>query len=250
VERAAARVSNVMDGAIADDVPPIVAWERACSYPLFLGEVDPHFHYQDARTERRLQEASRILVRASEVESTQVRVSARRAYYVLTPSWWSTLEVPFGVPARMPRIVAHFGTALRRGESTPAAAILAPQWVLDVTGVWYASACSEGYRWHLPAALVGRLVGLRLANVAEGAGQDAHAFLSELLDLHQALDLEAAGPYLALQVGGEEGKAPRAFVHCDKRLVAEHRGLRAGLGDPAYPYAAGVSATSPPPESG
>jgi len=63
--------------------------------------------------------------------------------------------------------------------------------------VWYASALTEGYLWHLPAAVVGRLVGLRLADVAEGAGPDAHAHLSELLDHHQSLDWEAAGPFLA-----------------------------------------------------
>ena len=121
--------------------------------------------------------------------------------------------MPFWLPARMPRIVAYFGTTLRREESTPAAAILATQWVLEVAAVWYASARTEGYLWHLPAAVVGRLVGLRLANVAEGAGPDAHACLSELLDLHQPLDWEAAGPLLARRVGREEGEAPWAFVH-------------------------------------
>jgi len=88
-----------------------------------------------------------------------------------------------------------------------------------------------GYLWFLPAAVVGRLVGLRLADVAEGAGPDAHAYLSELLDLHQSLEWEAAGPYLASRVGWEEGEVPRAFVHCDKRLVAGRIGLREGLGD-------------------
>ena len=96
--------------------------------------------------------------------------------------------------------------------------------------------------------MVGRLVGLRLADVAEGAGPDAHGYLSELLDLHQSVDWEAAGPYLARRVGGEEGEAPRALVHCDKRLSGGRIGLREGLGDPAFPYAARVSATSPPAE--
>jgi len=45
----------------------------------------------------------------------------------------------------MPRIVAYFGTALRRGEPTPAAAILATQWVLELAGVWYASARTKWY---------------------------------------------------------------------------------------------------------
>jgi len=141
------------------------------------------------------------------------------------------MEVPFAFPARMPRIVAHIGTALRRGESTPAAAMLALQWVLKVVAVWFASARTNGYRWHLSAAIVGRLVGLRLANVAEGAGPDAHAYIRQLLDLHQSLDWEAAGPYLARRVGGQEGEAPRAFVHCDKSQVAGRIGLREGLGD-------------------
>jgi len=105
---------------------------------------------------------------------------------------------------------------------------------LEVAGVWYASARTKGYLWHLPASLVDSLVGLRLENVAKGAGPDATAYLSELLDLHQSLDWGAAGPFLAHRVGGEEGEAPRAFVHCDKRLVGGRIGLHEGLGDPAY----------------
>jgi len=151
VERVAVRLSNVMYGETADDIPPVLAWEWACCSLPYLGERDPHFHYQDARTERRVREASGILVSASQVESTQIHVSARRAYYVPTRTWWSALEVPYGFPARMPSVVAFFGTALRRGESTTAAAILATQWVLEVAGVWYASARTKGYLWHLPA---------------------------------------------------------------------------------------------------
>jgi len=163
------------------------------------------------------------------VESTQVHASVRRAYYVPTPTWRSAVEVPFWFPARMPRIVAYFGTALHRGESTTAAAILATQLVLEVAGVWFASTRTKGYLWHLPASLVDSPVGHRLANVAKGTGADAGAYLSELLDLHQSLDWVAAGPYLAGQVGREEGEAPRAVFHCNKRLVGGRIGLREGL---------------------
>jgi len=188
VERVSVRLSNFMNGATADDVLPVVAWEWGCFSPPYFGKEDPHFHHQDARTQRRVREELGILVRASRVESSQVHTSTRRAYYVPTPSWLSAMEVPFGFLARMPRIVADFGTALRRRESTPAAAILAAQWEPEVVGVWYTSARTKGYLLHLPAAIVGRLVGLRLASVAEVAGPDAHAYLSELLDLHQSLD--------------------------------------------------------------
>ena len=151
-----------------------------------------------------MRDASGILVSATQVESTQIHVSARRDYYVPTPSWWSALEVPHGFPARMPRIVAYFGTVVRQGESTPAAAILATQWVLEVAGVWYASAWTKGYLWHLPTGVVDSLVELHLANLAEGADPEAQAYLNELLDLHQSLDWAVAGPYLALRVGGED----------------------------------------------
>jgi len=188
VERVASRLSNGMDGATADDIPPVFAWEWACCSPPYLGERNPHFHHQDARTERRVWEATGILVSAAQDESTQIHVSARRDYYVPTPTWWSALEVPHGSPARVPRVVAYFGTALRRGESTPAAAILATQWVLEVAGVWYASARTKAYLWHLPAGLVDRLVRLHLANLAKGEDQEAHGYLSELVDIHQSLD--------------------------------------------------------------
>ena len=154
------------------------------------------------------------------------------------------------VLGRMSRSVAYFGTTPRREESTPAAAILATQLVLEVMGVWYASALPERFLWYLPVAIVGRLMRLRLANVAEGADLDAHAYLSELLDLHQSFDREAAGPYLARRVGGKKCEAPQAFVYCNTRLWAGRIGLRVGLGDRAHPYSAGVMATSPPPDSG
>jgi len=98
--------------------------------------------------------------------------------------------------------------------------------------------------------LVDSLVGLHLTNVAEGANLDAHAYLSELLDLHLSLDWAAAGPYLAHRVAGEDDGAARALFHCDKRLVAGRIGLHEGLGDTSYPYAAGVTKTSSAPESG
>jgi len=97
---------------------------------------------------------------------------------------------------------------------------------------------------------VDRLVELHLAKLAEVADPEAQAHLSELLNLHQSLDWAAAGPYLAHGVGGEEDGAAHAFVHCDKRLVEGRIGLPEGVGDPSYPYAAGVTATSAPPESG
>ena len=197
-----------------------------------------------------MRDASGILVSATQVESTQIHVSARRDFFIPTPTWESALEVTYGFPARMPHIMAYFDTALGRGKSTPAAAFLATQWVLDVAGVWYASARTKGYLWHLPAGLVGRLVGLRLANLAEGADPEAHAYLSELLDLHQSLDWAASGPYLARRVRREDDKAARAFLHCDKHLVDGLIGLQEGLGDTSYPYTAGVTATSAPPDSG
>jgi len=149
----------------------------------------------------------------------------------------------------VPRVVAYFGTAFRRGESTPTAKILATQWVLEVVGVWYASARTKEYLWHLPAGLVDRLIGLHLAKLAEGADPEAHAYLSELVDLHQSLDCAAAGPYLARRVCGEDDTAARAFMHCDERLVDGPIGLHEGLSDTSHPYAAGVTETSAPPES-
>jgi len=175
VKRVAVRLSNVMDEATAGDVIPFVAWGWACCSPPYLEERDPHFHQQDARTKRRVRDASCILLSGTQIESTQIHVSARRDYYVPTPTWRSALEEPFGFRARMPRIVAYFGTVLRRGESTPVAAILATQWVLEVAEVWYASARTKEYLWHLPTGVVGSLVELHLTKLAEGADPEGQA---------------------------------------------------------------------------
>jgi len=107
--------------------------------------------------------------------------------------------------------------------------------VLAVAVLWFASARTKGYLWHLPAGLVDRLVGLHPANLAEGAGQEAVAYCRELVDLHQSFHRAAAGPYPAGRVGGEEEEAAWALVHCDKRLVHGRIRLREGLGDKPTP---------------
>jgi len=93
VERVALRLSNVMDGATADDIPAVFAWEWACCSPLYLGERDSHFHHEDARTERRVLEALGILVSATQVESTRFHASARPDSCLPTPTSQSALEV-------------------------------------------------------------------------------------------------------------------------------------------------------------
>jgi len=75
-------------------------------------------------------------VSAAQAESTQIPVLARRSYYIPTPMCWSALVVPHGFTARVRRVEAWFGTALRRAESTPGASLLATQLVLEVADVW------------------------------------------------------------------------------------------------------------------
>jgi len=167
VTQVASRLDSAMEEATADDATPVVKWEWACRSPPFLGESDPHYYHLDARTDRRWRDASQVLLSASQVESTQVHTSVREDYYVPVPAWWSLVEVAVGVPARPPRVVAYFATALRRGACTPAAAILATQWVTEVAGVWYAFARVKGYLWHLSPSLISLMAGLRSANWAE-----------------------------------------------------------------------------------
>ena len=93
-------------------------------------------------------------------------------------------------------------------------------------------------------------MGLHLSNVAEGAEPEAHAYLRDLLDLHQSLDWAAAGPKLARRVDGQDDEAAREFLHRDKSFVDCRIGLREGLSDTSYLYAANVTSTSAPPESG
>jgi len=134
-DHAASRPASEMERATADDIPPVVVSNWASCSPPYLGERDPHYHHHDARTERHLRDASGILVTVAQVWSTQIHVLAQRDNTVPTPTWWFVLEKPHGIPARMPCVVAWFSVALCRGESTPAAAILALQWVFDVADV-------------------------------------------------------------------------------------------------------------------
>jgi len=53
----ALRMSDGMDGATAECIPPVFAWEWACRSRPHFGERDPHFQHQDSRTERRVRQA-------------------------------------------------------------------------------------------------------------------------------------------------------------------------------------------------
>ena len=209
------------DRATAVDIPPVVAWAWACFSAPYFGERASDFNHQDARTERLVREASGILVRPAQLERSQIHSSARRADHVPTSTSWSSMNVRFGFPARIPRIVARFGTALRRGESVSAAASLATQWVQEVARVRYAFAWTTEYLRNVPASLIDRLV-----------------------------DWKTAGPFLARRVGGEDDGAARALVHCDRLLMARRIGTHEGLGGPSHRYALEVTAMSAPPTSG
>jgi len=181
-------MANVMEETTAEDFPPVIAWEWECRSPPYIGKRDPRFHRRDALTEKCVRDASKVLLSASQVESTRIHVSNGKDHYVTTPTLWSEVEVPPGSLERMACVVAYFSTVLCREESNPVAAILTTQCVLEVAVVWYDSARTYWYLWHLAPGFVNLLAGLHPANLAKTSGPEASSDFLELLVLHQSLD--------------------------------------------------------------
>jgi len=234
---------------MAEDFPAVVAWEWECRLPPYFRKRDPDFHHRNARTEKCVRDASKVLLSASQVESTRIHVSVGKDHYVTTPTLWSEVEVPPGSLERMSCVVAYLMTVLRREESTLVAAILTSQCVLEVAVVWYDSARTYWYMWHLAPGFVNLLAGLHPSNFAAKAGPEASSDFLALLVLHQSLDWVRRAR-ISRRDGGDDEEGPRVVLHCDKGVVEERLGLHEGLRDASYPCAERVTPNSAQPYSG
>lgn len=236
-----------------DDISPVVGREWCVLPPPYLGGKDAHLHHAKVREEFRLQLTFEYPVHGARGEFSQVPQDIRGEHNPTTPGWWSEVEVPCGFPARMPQVVAYFGSHLRRSmEGHRVYACLATHWVVEVTRAWHSDVIHRGYLWHLSPTLVGGTTTLSSEWLATGADFGARRILEAMKTLHNQLRWEDLAPNLRRTkraAPGVETDPPRDFVHCTKGVVRGCLRPREGLGSAELPYAVGVTASTPAPAS-
>ncbi|GAB0493381.1 hypothetical protein MMPV_004663 [Pyropia vietnamensis] len=184
----------------------------------------------------------------------QVPQDKKTDHFPSVPGWWSEVEVPVGFPARVPLVVAYFGSYLMGPvEGHRAYATLATHWVVEVARAWYSDVIHRGYLWHLSTTLMEGIATLGVEWFTQGLGDQVSTTLVAMTALHNQLDWENIKPYLRRSKRSEPGAEmdpPRDFVHCTRGAVQGNLLLCEGLGDPELPYAEGVYRTTPAPPSG
>jgi len=129
-------------------------------------------------------------------------------------------------------------------------AILATQWVVEVSSVWVASLKVKGYLWHLSNALVEGMYTLTPARLGDGRDGDYAELLEEMIILHNSMDWVSVQPFLRRTAAEGTDAATRGYVHCFYGLSKGTLFLREGLRVDSYPYGPGIGAQAPPPASG
>lgn len=164
------------------------------------------------------------------------------------------MEVPCRFPARVPLVVAYFGSWLLFGSGGHRVyAHLATPWVVEAARGWYADVVRREYQWHLQPTLVESIEALGLRWLAQGAGDLAQFLLKGTISLHNQLDWERLEPFLRRSKRLKPGAGtdpPRDCFTITQSLVHGKLLLRKGLVDSSLPYADGVTPTTSPPVSG
>lgn len=98
------------------------------------GGADAPLNHARVREEFRLRGAFEFLVHGARGEFSLVPPEARGQHFPSTPEWWPQAEFPCGFPARMPQVVAYFGSHLRgSSKGHRVYACVAKHWVVEVT---------------------------------------------------------------------------------------------------------------------
>lgn len=128
-----------------DDTLPVVSTEWCVLPRPYLGGRDAHVHHGVVREEFRVRSSSGFLVHGSRVEFTSVPTEGREHFVPLLPGWWEELEVRCGFPARVPLVIAYFGSWLLSSSGGHRAyAYFATHWVVEVALRWYPGVGSRG----------------------------------------------------------------------------------------------------------
>jgi len=116
--------------------------------------MDRGFYVPGALGEWTVCTSLRLLTLYEQREVRDVPVVRPKALYRTTPVWCEHVEVPRGIAARVPQMVALQGSQLM-GEplGCPYHLILAALWAVEVADVFLESIRHHGHLWRLPMAI-------------------------------------------------------------------------------------------------
>ena len=154
------RVCQVLRHLAVREMPPEVgdkphfSWDYYPGYPPKLGEMERGFFMPGTLGEWTVRTSLHLLTLYEQREVRDVPVVRRKALYPTTPVWWEHFEVPRGMAARVPQMVALQGIQLM-GEPLggPYHLMLAALWAVEVADVFLGSIRHHGHLWRLPMAI-------------------------------------------------------------------------------------------------
>jgi len=215
---------------------PYFSWNYYPGTPPKMGEEDRGYFVPGALGEWTTRTTLGVLVLHEQREVREVPVSRRKAQYPIAPLWWASVEVPRGMAARMPQMVALRGRKLM-GEvlGGPYHIMLATLWAVELADVFVGSIRHHGHLWRLPLVLRTALVELTAERLCS-ADSSARPLLRAGLQLLRLV--EGLGKESWLLYDG----SPRGVFRCVKGLDDDGvLVLMEGLGDSTLPYGRDVT---------
>ncbi|GAB0490455.1 hypothetical protein MMPV_001692 [Pyropia vietnamensis] len=204
-----------------------------------MGEDEMGYYTRSSLGEWRIRETASLMVAAELRENYHVPSRARTGLYPAVPSWWASVEVPQGMPCRLPPILLLRGSLLLaspRGDHINA--MLAISWLVEVADVLLASVLKHGNLWLVSESLATYLGALDSLTLFKEASSSEVTLFEEALSLLEKIR-ERVPVERMLDQGGRRGMVlvDRALCPSSGRLL-----LKEGLGVADLPYAEGVTA--------
>jgi len=231
------RVCQVLRYLAVREIPPEVgdkphfSWEYYPWSPPKVGEMDHGVYVPGALVEWTIRTSLRVLTLYEQREVRDVPVVRRKALYPTTPVWWEHVEVPRGMAARVPQMVALQGSQLM-GEPLggPYHLLLAALLAVEVADVFLGSIRHHEHLWCLPIAIRSAFADLTPERLCS-ADPAARPLLEAGLKLLRLIEEPAPPDWLSWLRG------PRGVFRCAKVLDDEGTlVLEEGLGDARLPY--------------
>jgi len=231
------RVCQVLRHLAVRKIPPVVgekanfSWDYYPESPPKSEEINRGVYVPGALGEWTIRTSLRVLTLYEQREVRDVPVVRRKALYPTTPVWWEHVEVPRGMAARVPQMVALQGSQLM-GEPLggPYHLMLAALWAVEVADVFLGSIRHHGHLWRLPMAIRSAFADLTPERLCS-ADPSAQPLLEAGLKLLRLIEEQAPANRLSW-LGG-----PRGVFRCAKALDDEGTlVLQEGLGDARLPY--------------
>ena len=125
---------------------PYLCWDYYSGTPPKMGEEDRGYFVPGALGEWTLRTTLGVLVLHEQPEVREIPVSRREAMYPIAFLCCASVEVPRGMAARMPQMVALRGsTLMKKVLGGPYHMMLTTLWAVPVAGVFVGSICHHGH---------------------------------------------------------------------------------------------------------